>query len=66
MVAFNAIWHSNIFDSLLLADNREERLSYIYSLSVHSGLSWFKTIQLYGSPNDGYVSLNSSLVHGKA
>jgi hypothetical protein len=65
MMAYNVICHSNIIDNLLLKDNNDERLSYLYSLSIHSGLSWFKTINLYGSPNDGYVSLNSALVHGK-
>jgi hypothetical protein len=65
MIAINSIWHSNVIDSLFLKDNKDERLSYLYSLSLHSGLSWFKTINLYGSADDGYVSLNSSLANGK-
>lgn len=62
MLAINTIWHSNIIDDLFLKDNKNQRLSYMYSLSCHSGLSWFKNITLYGSANDGYVSENSALI----
>lgn len=63
MMAINAIWHSIIIDTLLLKDNKDSRLSFLYTLSTHSGLSWFKTISLYGSASDGYVSSSSALIH---
>lgn len=62
MLAMNTIWHSNVIDDLFLRDNKNKRLTYLYSLSCHSGLSWFKNITLYGSTDDGYVSSNSALI----
>lgn len=58
----NSINKSNVIDSLFLKDAQDERLSLLYSLSIHSGLSWFKSVSLFGSDDDGYVSANSALI----
>ena len=58
----NSIRKSNVIDNLLLKDAKDERLSLLYSLSIHSGLSWFKSVNLFGSEDDGYVSANSALI----
>jgi hypothetical protein len=62
MIALNTIEQLDVIDELLLKDNSDPRQSYLYSLSTHSGLSWFRSIVLYGSENDGYVSTNSALM----
>lgn len=49
MSLLNSFQKSSVIDGLLLKDAKEERLSYLYSLSTHSGLSWFKSVALYGS-----------------
>lgn len=51
-----------MIDDLLLKDNQDQRLSFLYGLSAHSGLSWFKSVILYGCNEDGYVTSNSALI----
>lgn len=63
MLAVTTIWQSNIIDNLLLRDKTDHRLSYLYSLSMHPGLSWFQSVSMYGCREDGYVCVNSSLAY---
>lgn len=46
--------------TLLLNDEETMRTSYLFNLSFHSGLSWFRSVLLYACPDDGYVSPESA------
>ena len=50
-------------NSLLLRDGSDERASFLYNLCSHPGLSWFRSVVMYGSENDGYVSCESAILH---
>lgn len=68
MMAISKVMHLRVMDTLLLKDNGQSgalRNSYIYGLSMHQGLSWFKSVSLYGSEDDGYVSVKSALIEDK-
>ena len=68
MMAISSLKNLKVIDCLLLKDGGDGynlRHSSIYGLSMHKGLSWFKTVHLYGSSNDGYVSMMSALIEGK-
>lgn len=67
MVALTSLWPSRVINCLLLKDGYGQSLknSFIYNLSTHPGLSWFKSVSLYGSEDDGYVSVGSALMEGK-
>lgn len=65
MIAINKIEQSNVIDDLLLKDHEDQRLSFVYGLSTHTGLSWFKSVIFYGCSVDGYVSCNSALIDSR-